>query len=141
MAGEVGVLNTCHPWTIRIIFHLFLKKKNQSEISSFLVCSDPQWTVTSRENLMSPGIFKLFLLHYLEEKNLIVQDPWAPGLYWLTKYVQSCGISMHSERISILLNIMFCTHGKISFRINLLLFSTVLPSNSCCFCPVGLSLL
>ena len=28
-----------------------------------------------------------------------------------------------------------------SVRINLPLFSTVLPSNSCCFCPVGLSLL
>ena len=26
-------------------------------------------------------------------------------------------------------------------RINLPLFSTILPSNSCCFCPVGLSLL
>ena len=28
-----------------------------------------------------------------------------------------------------------------SIRINLLLFSTVPPSNSCCFCPVGLTLL
>ena len=27
-----------------------------------------------------------------------------------------------------------------SVRINLPLFSTVLPSDSCCFCPVGLSL-
>ena len=34
----------------------------------------------------------------------------------------------------------FCTDGKISVRINLPLFSTVFPSNSCCFCPVGLSL-
>ena len=31
-------------------------------------------------------------------------------------------------------------HYKI-FRINLPLFSTVLPSNSCCFCHVGLSFL
>ena len=28
-----------------------------------------------------------------------------------------------------------------TFRINLPLFSIVVPSNSCCFCPVGLSLL
>ena len=42
---------------------------------------------------------------------------------------------------SILLNIMFFTDGKISVRINLPLFSTVLPSNSCYFCPVGFLLL
>ena len=30
---------------------------------------------------------------------------------------------------------------KTHARINLPLFSTVLPPNSCCFCPVGLSLL
>ena len=35
----------------------------------------------------------------------------------------------------------FCTDGKISVRIDLPLFSTVLASNSCCFSPVGLSLL
>ena len=29
----------------------------------------------------------------------------------------------------------------VTVRINLPLFSTVLPSNICCFCPVGLSLL
>ena len=34
-----------------------------------------------------------------------------------------------SITISILLNIMFCTDGKISVRINLPLFSTVVPSN------------
>ena len=39
----------------------------------------------------------------------------------------------------ILLN-MFLHQWEISVRINLPLFSTVLPSNSCCFCPVGLSL-
>ena len=31
---------------------------------------------------------------------------------------------------------VFCTDGKISVRNNLPLFSTVLPSKSCCFCPV-----
>ena len=34
-----------------------------------------------------------------------------------------------------------CTDGKISVIINLPLFPTVLSSNICCFCPVGLSLL
>ena len=40
-------------------------------------------------------------------------------------------------------SICFWTDGKISVRINfnLPLFSTVFPSNSSCFCPVGLSLL
>ena len=35
----------------------------------------------------------------------------------------------------------FCTDGKISVRINLPLLSTVLPSNCCYFCPLGLSFL
>ena len=33
----------------------------------------------------------------------------------------------------LILNIMFCTDGKISVRINLPLFSTVVPSNICMF--------
>ena len=37
--------------------------------------------------------------------------------------------------------LLLIQYSYVLVRINLPLFSIVLPSNSCCFCPVGLSLL
>ena len=45
------------------------------------------------------------------------------------------------ELHTLLIRSVVCASEQLSKRIKLPLFSTVFPSNSCCFCPVGLSLL
>ena len=60
-----------------------------------------------------------------------------------------CSIAINSILTSLFLNYLVQEKGLFFslqvviffFRINLSLFSIVLPFNSCCFCPVGLSLL
>ena len=45
------------------------------------------------------------------------------------------------EEINVVIQFKHSCLLDFSLRINLPLFSTVFPSNSCCFCPIGLSLL
>ena len=60
---------------------------------------------------------------------IAIQNPYVALSIWFVPFVTNF-LSIVVEVVSIIL-----------FKSNLPLFSTVFPSNSCCFCPVGLSLL
>ena len=78
--------------------------------------------------------------HFPVNSEWYSRDVSMVGMCDCVKEFKFCNVIDHLVCLMIIFK-YHVLHGKISIIINLPLFSTVLPSNSCCFCPVGLSLL
>ena len=114
-----------------------MSNKHLSEESSYLYANHvfgyENWSYEIKNQNSIFDIFvKILIGYHLHRFNESVMCK----LFFTVNYV------LRSERVTASLPLkLTAIYIVVSVRINLPLFSTVLPSKSCCFCPVGLSLL